>query len=274
MSLQSFLSDFSLPEIFQFVEKGQKSGLLSISALPESQASKGSFHYIWVHQGHVVAAANIVVTANRLEHLGLVSLIKQRQWVSESALDKLAPWCDNRGESLGQYLFNQGVLQGHQLKHLFSIQVLQQVCAVFQLKDGQVQFDQNVSIPAQELTGLSVPATEATLMGLRALSHWDALVDKLPEPSASLVSLVAFQPQYQLETLEALVWEYADGTVSLDAIAQQLRLPVEKVQRIAFRMSAVGLVAVQQGTLTQAKSLKSAKGALLSKRQEDRALQL
>jgi hypothetical protein len=37
------------------------------------------------------------------------------------------------------------------------------------------------------------------------------------------------------------VWEYTKGTMSLGAIARQLRLPVEKVQQVAFRLITIGL---------------------------------
>jgi hypothetical protein len=55
------------------------------------------------------------------------------------------------------YLKNKGLLQAEQLKHLFNVQVLQKGCALFKLQEGQFKFDQNVSIPAREMTGLSVP---------------------------------------------------------------------------------------------------------------------
>jgi hypothetical protein len=44
-----------------------------------------------------------------------------------------------------------------------------------------------------------------------------------------------------LNAQEWQVWEYTNGTVALKAIAQQLMLPVEKVQQIAFRLIATGL---------------------------------
>ena len=119
--------------------------------------------------------------------------------------------------------------------------MLQQVCALFQLKDAQFKFEQNAPIPAREMTGLSAPATEATLMGLRVLKNWDALVDKLPDPNGGLVSAITGQPHYRLDSLEWQVWEYTKGTVSLKAIAQQLRLPIEKVQQIAFRLITIDL---------------------------------
>lgn len=234
MSITGHLTDFSLPEIFQLLEKGHKTGLLTLRAEPVSHP-KSQAHYIWVYRGHIVAAAN------RIDQQGLVSLIDQRQWVSDRVFDKLIHWCCPINEPLGLYLKNQGVLQAKQLKRLFQIQVLNQICALLQLKDAEFKFEQSVQIPTREMTGLRVPATEAVLVGLRVLRNWDALTDKLPDPNGGLVSIIAGQPQYKLDTLEWQVWEYTKGTVSLGAIARQLRLPVEKVQQIAFRLITIGI---------------------------------
>lgn len=245
MSIAGSLTDFSFPEICQFIEKGHKTGLLTFRASSATQTTPASVHYIWVRQGRIVAAAN------QLSHQGLVSLIEQGHWVSDRVLDKLVHWCCPINEPLGLYLKNQGVLQAKQLRKLFNVQVLQQVCAVFQLKDGQFQFDQNAPIPTRELTGLSISPTEAVLIGLRVLRNWGSLVDQLPAPNQSLVTTIAGQPPYRLNAQEWQVWEYTNGTVPLQAIAQQLRLPVVKVQQIAFRLSAIGLVTVHETTHRQ-----------------------
>ena len=234
MSIKGHLTDFSLPEIFQLLERGQKTGLLTLRAEAVTKA-KPRAHYIWVHQGRIVAAAN------RLDHQGLVSLIDQRQWISDRVFDKLVHWCCPINEPLGLYLKNQGVLQAKQLKRLFQIQVLNQVCALLQLREAVFTFEPNVQIPTREMTGLRVPATEAVLVGLRVLRNWDALTDKLPDPNGGLVSIIVGQPHYRLDAQEWQVWEYTKGTMSLGAIARQLRLPVEKVQQIAFRLITVSL---------------------------------
>lgn len=151
MSITGSLSDFSLPEILQFIEQGHKTGLLTVRTLSESQESKSSVHYIWVKQGRIVGAAN------RVDQQGLIMLIEQRQWVSNRVITKLAQLCPT-DKPLGKHLFNQGVLRAEQLKELFLLQVLQYVCALFHLKDGIFEFDQNVPLPRRELTGLSLAA--------------------------------------------------------------------------------------------------------------------
>jgi hypothetical protein len=235
MTISGALSDFSLPEIFQLIEKGHKTGLLTLRALPDVQDTQARYFYIWVREGRIVAAAN------RLDQQGLVSLIAQRQWVSDRVFDKLVHWCCPISEPLGMYLKAQGVLQAEQLKQLFQIQVLKQVCGLFQLKDAEFKFEQNVHIPPRELTGLSVPATEAALVGLRVLRNWEALADRLPDANEGLASTIEGQPHYRLNAQEWQVWEYTKGTVSLWVIAEQLRLPIETVQQIAFRLITLGI---------------------------------
>ncbi|HEY9612245.1 DUF4388 domain-containing protein [Allocoleopsis sp.] len=152
MSITAFLAEFSIPEILQFIEKGHKTGLLTIHIKSASPASKSSVHYIWVNQGCLVAAAM------QLNQQGLVKLIEEQQWVSDRVFDKLIHWCCPISEPMGTYLKSQGVLHIEQLKELFYLQVLQPVSTLFQLKDGILKFDQNVSIPTREMTGLSISA--------------------------------------------------------------------------------------------------------------------
>ena len=184
MSISGFLSDFSLSEIFQFIEKRRKTGLLTLRALPHSQA-KFSVYYIWVSQGRVVAAAN------RLDQQGLVSLIEQHQVVSDRVLDKLVHWCCPLNVPLGLYLKNQGVLQTAQLKALFKAQVLQQVSDLFKLKEGEFKFEQNAFIPAREMTGLGIDVGELIAM----VSPTSNPTPKLPEnqPFAKIYEVCKFQ---------------------------------------------------------------------------------
>jgi len=232
MAITGYLSDLSLPELFHLIEQGKKTGLLTLrTALTRSSIP----YYVWVHQGRIVA------TANRLDGQGLIALIEQYQWVSDRVVAKLVQWCCPTGKPLGACLKNHGVLQTEHLKQLFQVQVLQQIGNLFQLKDAQFKLEQNVPLPGREMTGLSIPATEATLMGLRVLPNWDTLADKLPDPNSGLISTKIGQLRYRLDPVEWQIWEYTKGTVSLKMIARELRLPIEKVQQIAFALITVGL---------------------------------
>jgi len=235
MCIASYLSNFSLPEICHLLDKGKQTGLLTVRSCHRTQASTAGVYYIWVYQGRLVAVAN------RLNHQGLVSLIAQRRWLGQSIFAQLVESCPTH-QPLGSFLKKKGALQTKQLKWLFQIQVLQSMCTLFQLKDAQFEFNSTVQIPTREMTGLSISATEATLIGLRFLKNWEALDDKLPDPNEGLVSTNSTDSQCRLNALEWRVWEYTNGTVSLKAVAKQLRLPLKQVQQIAFRLIAIGLV--------------------------------
>ncbi|HEY9761169.1 MAG TPA: DUF4388 domain-containing protein [Trichocoleus sp.] len=236
MAITGHLAEFSLAEIFQFLEQGHKSGLLLITPLPEPSESRSPrSHYVWFQQGRIVAAAH------RSDYRGLLTLISQRGWLGDRAASRLAQTCDV-GTPLGLCLKSQGALQADQLKLLFYTQVMQQVCALFSLEDGWFHFDSAQKAPVQEMTGLNAPAVEVTLAGLRALKNWTVLEDKLPDPTSSLMSVVSGKPSLKLSQTEWQVWEFTDGKTSLKEIAQHLRLPIEKVQQVAFRLIVVNLI--------------------------------
>lgn len=251
MCIAGYLSDFSLAEICHLIETGKQTGLLTLRACLPTQTSSAAVRYIWVYQGRLVAVTH------QLDQQGLVSLIAQRQWINQPRFAQLVQTCPTH-QPLGSYLKHKGALQAKQLKWLFQVQVLQSMRTLFQLQDAQFEFNSTVKIPMREMTGLSIPATEATLIGLReaqrvltakshlqhraSLKNSDVLAAQLPHPNQGLISTITHHPQYRLNALEWQVWEYTNGTVSLKAIARDLKLPIKQVQQIAFRLIAVGLV--------------------------------
>ena len=235
MAITGSLSEFSLPEIFQFLDQGQKTGILTIRDPQHVQTGKPFLRHIWLQNGRVVAAGD------RLDNRGLARLIEQRGWVT----DVIRPELERLIQSnvpLGLNLKTLGILQPDQLKLLFSVQVLRQVCSLFQLENGQFRFDAKSALPKAEMTGLSLPATETTLMGLRSLKDWKILQSKLPEPSSTLFDIVSGQSHLRLDNLETQVWRIADGSINLKKMAEQFQIPIQKVQQIAFRLIVVGLV--------------------------------
>lgn len=115
-------------------------------------------HYIWFAQGQIVAGAN------RFDGKGLISLIRRDQWVSDRVLSKLLQRCSLNHQPLGLWLKNQGVLDSAQLEQIFQIQIVEQIAPLFQVKDAQFKFELKAVLPALEMTGLSISATQATMM--------------------------------------------------------------------------------------------------------------
>lgn len=166
MPTTALLTDFSIPEIFQFIENGRRSGRLKLTALPKCQTMPLTVHYIWAYQGRIVAAAN------NLDQQGLISLMVDNLRVSDRLVTKLAQLCPN-DQPLGFFLKNQFVLNTEQLEHLFQVQISQKICPLFNLNEGQIEFTPNTPLPAREMTGLAVPATLLSKYGLLKYLLWN-----------------------------------------------------------------------------------------------------
>ena len=240
MSITGSLTDFSTPEILRFIEKGQKTGLLSFAMCLPNRTKPQSVHHLWVQSGRIVAAAN------SLDAQGLVFLIAQQEWLSDRVFAKLLKCCCPEDQPLGSCLKNHGVLSPSQLEQLFQVQVLQQVCPLFEYHEGWFKFEKDAPVPNREMTGLSIPATEAILMGLRWLPNWNGFKAQFPAPTVTLVSKIVGPPGQQLDRLESQVWQLSQQAVSLNAIAKELKLPVSKVQQVAFRLMVADLLTLQE----------------------------
>ncbi|MEO0867320.1 MAG: DUF4388 domain-containing protein [Cyanobacteria bacterium J06642_11] len=237
MSVKGYLSDFSVPEIFQLLQDGKKTGLLSIQGLvyPEqTPQAPQQYYFIWLHRGR------IVTVTQHLDSRDLAQLIVKRRYLSNTMAERLSRRCPP-DEPLGRFLRTQGILTNKQLEILFATQVMGQVCNLFKLPDGYFAFDPTAAVPKAEMTGLSVMATEVILPGLRVLKNWEAFQEKLPHPQSSLTSLVPGQPHIRINQVEWSVWRLIDASIPLSQMATQLNLSIEQVQRIAFRLIFVGL---------------------------------
>lgn len=180
MTLSSSFTDFSLAELFQLIDRGRKSGCLTVCTLPNIKilGSKSQYYYIWFRQGCVVA------TANKLNNQGLLEKIYQRGLVKEQTIKSL---CESARVDipLGLHLKTQGILSAEQLNLLFASQ-LQQVRQLFEIQKGVFKLDSKAELPANEMTGLSLRAIEVTLMTLRVLKNWAALADALPDKNSAI----------------------------------------------------------------------------------------
>ena len=234
MLIKRQLTEVSLAEIFHVLSQKSQTGLLTIDTHTPNNSPRLQKYYIGLNQGCIVAVNN------HLNGHGLLSKIEQRKWLSNENF-KLLVDCYSGKMPLGMFLKAEKALNAQQLKLLFYAQVVQPVCGLFKLKDGQLEFDSQVTLPLVEMTGLSLSAARATLFGLRVLRDWDSLSAKLPNSRSTLHRVILDKPNFQLDLFERQVWELATGERSLEVIAEELSLITAKVQQIAFRLIMAGL---------------------------------
>jgi hypothetical protein len=239
MSLTGYLSDYSLAEIFNFVQEGNKSGLLSIEPDRCLSRSLDNAYYISFQTGRIVAASN----GHGLEYRGLLKMMEQRRWLSPEQVTGLSINAVKLGQPLGTYLKSCNAIDSSQLKLLFDAQVVASICKLFgEIHHGRFLFDPQAPLIYPEMTGISLTAQEISLLGLRMLRDWTGLSAKLPAPEAALQRVSSTPPDLRLDSQELKVWKLALGEMSIANIAAQLELELERVRQIGFRLCAIGLV--------------------------------
>ncbi len=229
MQLSGHLSEYSLAEIFNFVHQGNRTGLLSLMPEPDSRSASNT-DYLWFERGRIVALAN------GLEGVELLTRIRQRHLVSSERIEPVANTIYQLQQPLGVHLKSLNLLDAAQLKLLFNSQTVVPTCRLFELKNRQFRFDPDRRPLNAELTGLSSPAREVGLLGLRLLKDWSGLTAKLPDPASALHRRSSQAPTFELNGAELKLWQLADGRTSLAQLATKMSLSVEIGQQIAFRL--------------------------------------
>lgn len=228
------LSEFSLGELFQVIEAGKKTGMLSLTSNIINQYSKNKKHYIWFSRGEIIAAANC------LDGKGLLSLIKRRSWINENNHEIIHSKYSLK-MPLGNYLKIKGILKDSDLQLIFRIQIMREITPLFQIKKADYKFQENNYLPLSEMTGLSMGGRELVLKGLRGLRDWDILKEKLPQPTSGLTKNEDQKLDVTLDLHESKVWQLSQPNLSLADIAKKCALQLEKVQQSAFRLMMIGL---------------------------------
>ncbi|WP_309739239.1 DUF4388 domain-containing protein [Chamaesiphon sp. OTE_20_metabat_361] len=239
MSLTGCLSEYSLAEIFNFVQEGHKTGLLSIEPDRCLSRSVDNAYYISFQTGRIMSVGNGYGT----EYTGLLKMMEQRQWLSLEQVTGLSINANRLGQPLGTYLKGCNLLDTDQLRLLFDAQVVASICKLFgEIHYGRFNFNAQASLMYAEMTGISLTAQEMSLLGLRMLRDWSSLNAKLPALESCLQKLSSTEPKLRLDRQETNVWNLAQGDLSIETIAERLGLSIEKVQQIAFRLCTIGLL--------------------------------
>ncbi|MEM7727448.1 MAG: DUF4388 domain-containing protein [Cyanobacteria bacterium P01_A01_bin.45] len=236
MSSSSSFNDFSLAELFKYIEERKRSGCLTVCTLPDLkiQQSKSRYFYLWFHQGSFVTA-----TSNLKSKSLAASIIRQGS-TSQADIDKIIATQPAK-KPLGLHLKTQGLVGAEELNVLFANQ-LKHVRKLFEIQKGVFKFDSKANLPWNEMTGLSLGAIQVAIMALRVLKRWEIMSDVIPHHSSAIADITDNRTHLHLNAFERQVWEFANGRISLNDIATELQQPILLVQGAAYRLMLANLV--------------------------------
>jgi Domain of unknown function (DUF4388) len=243
-----YLSEYSVAEIFNSIQDDNKTGVLSIEPYLDSTSSsvisgestvEQSCYYVSFKGGRIVS----IFYGLEYENQDLLTLGLERKWIPLDRVAELKEKLNGTNLPWGLHLKTLEIISVEQIRLIFNTQVISNISKIFEIYNGKFNFDPQAKLNYPEMTGLSLTAREAALLGLRGLINWQRLTHKLPTPGSSLQRLSPELPGLKLENNERLVWELALGKMSISQIATQLDLAVERVRQIGFMLISIGLVA-------------------------------
>ncbi|ABD00968.1 hypothetical protein SYN63AY4M2_07315 [Synechococcus sp. 63AY4M2] len=233
MAIVGDLQEFSLPDLLQLIEKGSKTGQLSVWA-------PNGIYKIWFYQGRVIAALP-PEEEHRLE-----GLLARSGLVSERVVEKLASFCGPE-EPLGRCLQRQGLISPVALAKLFRHQLQVGLYSLFALEAGQFSFLPSVRLPYREMTGLSKGASAVVLEALQQLKLDQRPEESLPQPDSYFWRTSSELPLYRLSPLEWGVLEGVSPSRNLAELARALGADLLEVRYACARLAKLGLISPCDG---------------------------
>lgn len=244
MAIRGSLETFSLPELFQIIESGKKSGKLKFNpSWRNSNSELKSVFELWFDKGNFVT----IVDSSKYEFL--INKIIENDWMESKSLVKAKYSCP-RKVALGDYFQKENFLSSSQIRSLFKSQV-KELNKLFKVDSAWFKFEEMNSItqvtsdgdsfPLLEMTGRYKKATALSLKAMRDLSDWSRFAEEMPADNCGLQKVVD-ECDLKLTALEKHLWNCADSSISLKKIAQKREVSIEKVQQTALSIIFAGLV--------------------------------
>ena len=244
MTIKGSLETFSLPELFQIIDSGKKSGRLTFK--PKSKGlSAGSQEVfeIWFDGG------NFITVTSSFKQQFFNSKIINKGWIDIKELIQYQHDCPPN-TAFGRYLQQESFLKRSQIDLLFKAQT-RDVIKLFNVDSASFEFEEvnskkiipsdNKAFPWEEMTGQKVPAQELSLEAMRSLSDWSRFLEDMPLNQSGLQRLIN-HCNLQFNSLERYLCDTADGSISLKKISNEMNISIEQVQKTALSMIMAGML--------------------------------
>lgn len=244
MTIKGSLETFSMPELFQLIDLGSKSGRLTFrSKSKDLNSSSQEVFEIWFDKG------NFITVISSLKQQFFTSKIINKGWIDIKELIQYQLDCPS-DTPFGIYLQKAKLLERPQLDLVFQAQI-SNVIKLFDVDYGYFEFEElnsqgkipsdNTEFPWQEITGRKIQAKELSLEAMRNLSDWSRYTEDMPTNQSCLQRLVN-HCNLQFNSLERHLCDSADGSISLKKISSEMDISIEQVKRTALSMIMAGML--------------------------------
>jgi hypothetical protein len=234
LDLQGNIERFTLPEIFQLVSAGRKTGTLGIQR-------DDDIVMVYFKNGSVIYGYG----PRKTYHIGRM-LVENGRINSDQLDDAIAAQVSQigSGKRLGQILIEKQYIDRVDLESVIRRQVEELIYSLMSWDRGSFKFYEN-QFPTEEEVTVNISTENVVLEGLRRLDEMTRLKDYLPE-FETIYTLSPSEPGQKRDiTLEPEEWNIlalVDGHRDMNSIVAASSLePIETLKRLAS-LQLAGLI--------------------------------
>jgi len=231
--LQGSIEKFTLPEIFQLIAAGRKSGTLGIQ-------KDDSIVMIYFDKGEILYGYG----PRQTYHLG--QLLREKGKLSNAQLEQAVSIQakSENSKRLGEILIERGFIDRIDLQAVVTRQVEQLLYSLMAWKTGSFKFYEN-QYPTEEEITVKISVENVILEGLRRLDEANMVKDALPDTEAVYVISAAQGQRDRAVSMQAEEWNMmalVDGHRSLNEVAKLSGMPEEDALKKLAHLKLAGLI--------------------------------
>jgi len=233
LDLQGNIERFTLPEIFQLIASGRKSGTLGIQR-------DDSIVMVYFKEGDVIYGYG----PRQTYHLG--QLLRNKGVITETQLDKAikVQAKNNNSKRLGEILITLQYIDRADLEGVVKNQVQELLYSLLAWENGSFKFYEG-QFPTDEEITVKISVENIILEGLRRVDEKNMVMQTLPDLNAVYSISAAQAGRSRDVAMEAAEWNLmalVDGHRSLEQICKIATFDkVETLKKLA-RLSLAGLI--------------------------------
>lgn len=237
MALVGNLRDFGLSEFLYLVDRGYKTGRLTLQK-PGDRAE------LYFQKGKLVYATHF----NQEERLGDMLVRMGRITQEQCAIALRVQHTQEPNKPLGAILVSRNMVTYEEITKCVRVQIEEVTYSLFSWNEGDFRFEPDVSPPPESVT-IPLSIENIIMEGTRRIDEWARIKDKIP----NLDVIVRFSDQphekakgVNLTQDEWRIFARINGVSTIRDIAKQTNLGEFEAARIIYGFLSAGLIVLMK----------------------------
>ncbi len=230
MGLQGNFKTMMLPDVLQWLDTGQRTGILHV------RGSQGITKRIYFEAGSIIFTSS----SDPREYLG--QFLISRGYLSEEQLNKAMDTQLASGIKLGMILVMVGILEAEDLHNVLQLKAEENIYDLFLWEEGEFSFEDKDAI-APDLPRVHLNVMSLVMEGIRRKDEWGRIRRVFPNDRTVLDKMSPAAPaDIAPNSLLRRTFEALDGRRSLANVALELHTTEFQACEAAFKLFERGLV--------------------------------